>query len=65
MGADVVTQVVRDLVPLGLEGAESFILSGSSAGGMGVMLNLNRVHDLLHHELGMLHLSIDLSCYEV
>lgn len=53
MGAEIVTQVIRDLVPLGLESANSFLLSGSSAGGTGVMLNLNRVHHLIHRELGM------------
>jgi len=55
MGADIVTQVVRDLVPLGLENASAFLLAGSSAGGTGVLLNLDRVQNLVHHELGTLH----------
>ncbi|XP_020292633.1 palmitoleoyl-protein carboxylesterase notum1 isoform X2 [Pseudomyrmex gracilis] len=58
MGAEIVTQVIRDLVPLGLESANSFLLSGSSAGGTGVMLNLNRVHHLIHRELGLRHIAI-------
>lgn len=52
MGAEIVVQIIRDLVPLGLENASAFLLAGSSAGGTGVMLNLNRVHNLIHHELG-------------
>lgn len=52
MGAEIVVQVVRDLVPLGLENASAFLLAGSSAGGTGVMLNLDRVHNLVHGELG-------------
>lgn len=52
MGAEIVLQVVRDLVPLGLENASSLLLAGSSAGGTGVMLNLDHVHNLVHHDLG-------------
>lgn len=55
MGAEIVLQVVRDLIPLGLENASSLLLAGSSAGGTGVMLNLNHVHSLVHHNLGQLH----------
>ncbi|KAH0956419.1 hypothetical protein HN011_011822 [Eciton burchellii] len=58
MGADIVTQVVRDLVPLGLENASAFLLAGSSAGGTGVLLNLDRVQNLVHHELGLEHVAI-------
>lgn len=54
MGAEIVLQVVRDLVPLGLENASSLLLAGSSAGGTGVMLNLDHVHSLVHHNLGEL-----------
>lgn len=61
MGAEIVVQIVRDLVPLGLENASAFLLAGSSAGGTGVMLNLDRVQNLVHHELGMTHLPIYLS----
>lgn len=52
MGAEIVSQVVKDLIPLGLENASSLLLAGSSAGGTGVMLNLDRIHNLVHHELG-------------
>ncbi|XP_011872401.1 PREDICTED: protein notum homolog [Vollenhovia emeryi] len=58
MGAEIVVQIIRDLVPLGLENASAFLLAGSSAGGTGVMLNLNRVHNLIHHELGLRHVAI-------
>lgn len=61
MGAEVLVQVVRDLIPLGLEGARSLLLAGSSAGGTGVMLNLDRIHNLIHHELGTSHVEADLS----
>ncbi|XP_043589492.1 palmitoleoyl-protein carboxylesterase NOTUM isoform X2 [Bombus pyrosoma] len=54
MGAEIVLQVVRDLIPLGLENASSLLLAGSSAGGTGVMLNLNHVHSLVHHNLAPL-----------
>ncbi|PBC34946.1 Protein notum [Apis cerana cerana] len=58
MGAEIVLQVVRDLVPLGLENASSLLLAGSSAGGTGVMLNLDHVHNLVHHDLGLKHIAI-------
>lgn len=56
MGAEIVSQVVRDLIPLGLENASSLLLAGSSAGGIGVMLNLDHVQNLVHQELGLLTL---------
>lgn len=52
MGAEIVAQIIRDLVPLGLDGASSLLLAGSSAGGTGVMLNLDNVQRILHQELG-------------
>ena len=52
MGSEIVTQVVRDLVRLGLNNANSLLLAGSSAGGTGVMLNLDRVENLVNNELG-------------
>lgn len=61
MGAEVLAQVIRDLMPLGLESARSLLLAGSSAGGTGVMLNLDRIHNLVHHELGMSRSERDLS----
>ncbi|XP_026671001.1 palmitoleoyl-protein carboxylesterase NOTUM [Ceratina calcarata] len=53
MGAEIVTQVIRDLVPLGLENASSLLMAGSSAGGTGVMLNLDHVRNLIHYKLGL------------
>nr|XP_050861477.1 palmitoleoyl-protein carboxylesterase NOTUM [Vespula vulgaris] len=58
MGAEIVSQVVRDLIPLGLENASSLLLAGSSAGGIGVMLNLDHVQNLVHQELGLKHIAI-------
>ncbi|XP_069680957.1 palmitoleoyl-protein carboxylesterase NOTUM [Periplaneta americana] len=49
MGALVVRQVVQDLLPLGLGNASLLLLAGSSAGGTGVMVNLNPVAALLPH----------------
>nr|XP_014272503.1 palmitoleoyl-protein carboxylesterase NOTUM [Halyomorpha halys] len=43
MGAIIVEQVIRELLQLGLGNASSLILAGSSAGGAGVMLNLESV----------------------
>ncbi|CAL7945889.1 unnamed protein product [Xylocopa violacea] len=58
MGAEIVMQVLRDLVPLGLENASSLLLAGSSAGGTGVMLNLDHVHNMVRHTLGLRHIAI-------
>ncbi|KAI4485879.1 hypothetical protein M0804_006368 [Polistes exclamans] len=58
MGAEIVSQVVRDLLPLGLENASSLLLAGSSAGGIGVMLNLDHVQKLVHEELGLKNVAI-------
>lgn len=58
MGALVVRQVILDLLPLGLENATSLILTGSSAGGIGVLLNLNSVKSLLHDELRLHHIAV-------
>ncbi|KAI4498772.1 hypothetical protein M0802_006239 [Mischocyttarus mexicanus] len=58
MGAEIVSQVVRDLLPLGLENASSLLLAGSSAGGIGVMLNLDHVQNLVHEELGLKNVAI-------
>ncbi|XP_023169833.1 palmitoleoyl-protein carboxylesterase NOTUM [Drosophila hydei] len=52
MGALILRQVIADLIPLGLgrvPGGE-LLLVGSSAGGLGVMLNLDRVRDFLVNE---------------
>ncbi|KAH8395279.1 hypothetical protein KR222_008194, partial [Zaprionus bogoriensis] len=52
MGALILRQVIADLIPLGLgrvAGGE-LLLVGSSAGGLGVLLNLDRVRDFLVNE---------------
>lgn len=58
MGSLVVLQVVRDLLPLGLENSTDFLLAGSSAGGTGVMLNLDFVSELLHDQLTLKHINV-------
>ncbi|XP_052873832.1 palmitoleoyl-protein carboxylesterase NOTUM [Anopheles cruzii] len=55
MGSLIVRQVMSDLVPLGLghsQGAD-LLMAGSSAGGLGVMLNLDKVRTLLQSERGL------------
>ncbi|XP_067647325.1 palmitoleoyl-protein carboxylesterase NOTUM [Eurosta solidaginis] len=52
MGAIIIRQVIAELIPLGLgrvSGAE-LLLVGSSAGGLGVMLNLDRITRYLQNE---------------
>ncbi|XP_076267774.1 palmitoleoyl-protein carboxylesterase notum isoform X2 [Rhynchophorus ferrugineus] len=51
MGSLIVQQVIKDLVPLGLENSTDLLFAGSSAGGTGVMINLDSVHELLHDKL--------------
>lgn len=54
MGSLIVRQVIDDLIPLGLghqQGAD-LLMAGSSAGGLGVMLNLDMVKDFLQVEKG-------------
>lgn len=58
MGADVVQQVIRDIVPMGLENSTDLMLTGSSAGGTGVMINLDRIQDLLHNTLGLKQIAV-------
>ncbi|KAK6631709.1 hypothetical protein RUM43_013773 [Polyplax serrata] len=58
MGAAVVRQVILDLLPLGLVNATSLLLTGSSAGGIGVLLNLNAVKSLLHEELRLHRIAV-------
>ncbi|XP_058066281.1 palmitoleoyl-protein carboxylesterase NOTUM [Anopheles bellator] len=55
MGSLIVRQVMSDLIPLGLghsQGAD-LLMAGSSAGGLGVMLNLDKVRTLLQNERGL------------
>nr|CAG4642376.1 EOG090X02ZJ [Evadne anonyx] len=47
MGSVILMEVIRDLLPQGLLNASKLMLTGSSAGGIGVLLNLDRVTDFL------------------
>ncbi|XP_073990486.1 palmitoleoyl-protein carboxylesterase notum isoform X2 [Rhodnius prolixus] len=47
MGAIIIEQVIRELIPMGLANGTTLILAGSSAGGAGVMLNLEEVQNIL------------------
>ncbi|XP_068386605.1 palmitoleoyl-protein carboxylesterase NOTUM isoform X1 [Eschrichtius robustus] len=51
MGALIIQEVVRELLGKGLSGAKVLLLAGSSAGGTGVLLNVDRVAEQLE-ELG-------------
>uniref|UniRef100_A0A2K6Q3E0 Notum, palmitoleoyl-protein carboxylesterase n=1 Tax=Rhinopithecus roxellana TaxID=61622 RepID=A0A2K6Q3E0_RHIRO len=51
MGALIIQEVVRELLGRGLSGAKVLLLAGSSAGGTGVLLNVDRVAEQLE-ELG-------------
>lgn len=53
MGSFVIRQVILDLIPLGLQNSTELLLTGSSAGGTGVMLNLEFIKELLHDELSL------------
>ncbi|XP_045196487.1 palmitoleoyl-protein carboxylesterase notum1-like [Mercenaria mercenaria] len=43
MGSLILEEVIKDLIPRGLKHATKLILTGSSAGGTGVLINLDRV----------------------
>lgn len=58
MGSLIVRQVVKDLVPLGLDNSTSLLLAGSSAGGTGAMINLDPVQELLHYTLDLKQISV-------
>lgn len=58
MGAAIVKQVIKDLLQLGLKNATDLLLTGSSAGGTGVMLNLDPVQELLHDDLKLKQISV-------
>ncbi|XP_061086589.1 inactive palmitoleoyl-protein carboxylesterase notum1b [Conger conger] len=51
MGALIIREVVKELLPKGLESAKLLLLAGSSAGGTGVLLNVDGVAEQLA-ELG-------------
>lgn len=54
MGSLIVQQVIADLIPLGLGNSQGsdLLLAGSSAGGLGVMLNLDNIKNYLQNEKG-------------
>lgn len=54
MGSLIVRQVIDDLIPLGLGNYQrtELLMAGSSAGGLGVMLNLDNIMDFLQVERG-------------
>ncbi|XP_022911486.1 palmitoleoyl-protein carboxylesterase NOTUM [Onthophagus taurus] len=58
MGSLIVQQVIRDLIPLGLENSTDVLLAGSSAGGTGVMLNLDLIQEILHDKMGLKHIAV-------
>ncbi|XP_024060491.2 palmitoleoyl-protein carboxylesterase notum2-like [Terrapene carolina triunguis] len=47
MGSLIIQEVIKDLVPKGIKQAKVVLLAGESAGGTGVLLNLERVAALL------------------
>ncbi|XP_075422175.1 palmitoleoyl-protein carboxylesterase notum2-like isoform X1 [Ascaphus truei] len=47
MGSMIIQEVIRDLVPKGMKQAKVVILAGSSAGGTGVLINIDRVAALV------------------
>ena len=47
LGSRIVSQVITELLPRGLSDAKLLLLAGSSAGAAGVMINLDRIADLL------------------
>ncbi|VVC24463.1 Pectinacetylesterase/NOTUM [Cinara cedri] len=53
MGSIVIKQVIRELLTVGLANADALILCGSSAGGVGVMLNLDPIQKMLRQYSGM------------
>ncbi|XP_059393924.1 inactive palmitoleoyl-protein carboxylesterase notum1b isoform X2 [Carassius carassius] len=52
MGSQIIEEVIKELVTKGLDGAKVLLLAGSSAGGTGVLLNVDRVSELLE-DLGL------------
>ena len=54
MGSLIVRQVMADLIPLGLGNPQGtdLLMAGSSAGGLGVMLNLDKTRAFLQDERG-------------
>ncbi|XP_057700474.1 carboxylesterase notum2 [Corythoichthys intestinalis] len=47
MGSLIIREVIKDLIPKGIKQAKVVLLSGTSAGGTGVLLNIERVASYL------------------
>ncbi|XP_043946489.1 carboxylesterase notum2-like [Protopterus annectens] len=47
MGSLIIREVIKDLIPRGIKQSKVVMLAGTSAGGMGVLLNIERVASLL------------------
>lgn len=47
LGAKILQQVITELMPVGLKDANLLLLAGSSAGAVGVMVNLDRISNLV------------------
>ncbi|KAL5010032.1 hypothetical protein ScPMuIL_012337 [Solemya velum] len=47
MGSLIVEEVIKELLPKGLIRARKLVLAGSSAGGTGVLMNLDRIADVM------------------
>nr|XP_011418813.2 palmitoleoyl-protein carboxylesterase notum1 [Crassostrea gigas] len=47
LGSYIIEEVIRDLIPRGLARGKKLFLTGTSAGGTGVLMNLDRVADLV------------------
>ncbi|XP_031334344.1 palmitoleoyl-protein carboxylesterase NOTUM-like isoform X2 [Photinus pyralis] len=58
MGTLIVQQVVKDLVPLGLKNSTKLLLTGSSAGAVGVMINLDPTRALLNDVLNLKQIEV-------
>lgn len=50
MGSQIIREVIKDLVPKGLKQAKVVMLAGTSAGGTGVLLNIDKVSSLLEQQ---------------
>uniref|UniRef100_A0A8C1S741 Notum, palmitoleoyl-protein carboxylesterase a n=1 Tax=Cyprinus carpio TaxID=7962 RepID=A0A8C1S741_CYPCA len=57
MGSLIIKEVVKDLLTKGLDNAKILLLAGSSAGGTGVLLNVDSVSELLE-ELGHTNIQV-------
>ncbi|XP_023238203.1 palmitoleoyl-protein carboxylesterase notum1-like isoform X2 [Centruroides sculpturatus] len=50
LGSIIVVEVIKELIKMGLYNAERLLLAGSSAGGTGVLVNLDRIADFLNEQ---------------